>query len=130
MRRKERKGRIPGNPEEVETVGHFDEECIWFRTDVWLDTGDGEPVKVQTRKLCRSGAFIEYSGPLADHSVEIVFPEPGTRGGGRHVYGVVAARWPDGIWVRFSEELRSSSEMLMRNGLAHSDRTPTPVRPL
>jgi hypothetical protein len=130
MRRKERKDRIPENPGEVETVEHFDEECIWVRTDVWLDTGDGEPVKVQTRKLCRSGAFIEYSGPLADRSVEIVFPEPGARGGGRHVYGVVAGQWPDGIWVRFTEDLRSSSEMLMRNGLCYSGRTPTPAHPL
>jgi hypothetical protein len=130
MRRKERKGRIPGNPEEVETVEHFDEECIWVRTDVWLDTGDGEPVKVQTRKLCRSGAFIEYSAPLANRSVEIIFPEPGARGGGRHVYGVVEEQWPDGIWVRFSQDLRSSSEMLMRNGLSYGARAATPTHPL
>ncbi len=110
---------------------HLDEECIWVRTDVWLDTGDGDPIRVQTRKLCRSGAFLEYAGPLSGRSVEIVFPEPGTRGGGRHVDGEIAGRWPDGIWVRFSQDLRSSSELLMRNGLSFGNaRAPTPMQPL
>jgi hypothetical protein len=94
-----------------------DEECIWVRTDVWLDAGDGLPIKVQTRKLCRSGAFLEYTGPVSDRSVKIVFPEPGVRGGGRPIQGAVTGRWPDGIWVRFSHDLRSSAEILMRNGL-------------
>jgi hypothetical protein len=107
------------------TVDNFDEECIWFRTDVWLDTGVGDPIKVQTRKLCRSGAFLEYSGPITGRSVGIVFPEPGTRGGGRQVHGMVAGRWPDGVWIRFSQDLRSSSEMLMRNGLSQLSRAPS-----
>ena len=100
---------------------NFDEECIWFRADVWLDTGVGDPIKVQTRKLCRSGAFLEYSGPITGRSVGIVFPEPGARHGGRHVHGMVAGRWPDGIWIRFSQDLRSPTEMLMRHGLSQQE---------
>ncbi len=107
---------------------NFDEECIWFRADVWLDTGVGDPIKVQTRKLCRSGVFLEYSGPITGRSVGMVFPEPGARGGGRHVQGMVAGRWPDGIWIRFSQDLRSSSEMLMRNGLSQPSRASSSLR--
>ncbi|AGA33667.1 hypothetical protein TVNIR_2006 [Thioalkalivibrio nitratireducens DSM 14787] len=107
-------------------MDHHDDECIWVRTDVWLDTGDGLPVKVQTRKLCNSGAFIEYTGPIDDDAVEIIFPEFGSDDGGQHVFGVVAGRWPDGIWVRFQRDLRSSSEMLMRNGLSRAARSVYP----
>lgn len=92
-----------------------DDECIWMRTEVLLDTGDGPPARVQTRKLCRAGVFVEYTGPLGGRSVQIIFPEPHGRGG-RRLPGMVMRRWADGVWIRFSTDLRSSSEMLMRHG--------------
>ncbi len=101
----------------------YDDDCIWVRTDVLLDVGDGTPIPVQTRTLCRNGAFVEYTGPLHGASVEVVFPEPGTSEDGYHVQGLVSKRWPDGIWIQFSRRLRSSSEMLMRNGLSQVSHT-------
>jgi hypothetical protein len=107
-----------------------DDDCIWLRTEVLLDTGDGPPVPVQTRKLCRSGVFLEYSGPIASQSVEIVFPEPHVGEGGCSLYGMVTRKWSDGVWIRFSSDLRSAAEMMMRHGPQRFTRAPrTPQRP-
>lgn len=109
---------------------HHDDECIWLRTEVLLDTGQGPPTRVQTRKLCRSGVFVEYTGPIAGQSVEIIFPEPYSREGGRRLLGMIARRWADGVWIRFSRDLRSSSEMMMRHGPPRMHRAPrTPAPP-
>lgn len=109
---------------------HHNDECIWLRTEVLLDTGDGPPARVQTRKLCRSGVFVEYTGPITGQTVQITFPEPHSREGGRRMFGMVAHRWSDGVWIRFSRDLRSSAELMMRHGPARMARAPrTPVRP-
>jgi len=109
---------------------HHDDECIWLRTDVLLDTGDGPPARAQTRKLCRSGVFLEYSGPINRQSVEVIFPEPYSPEGGQRLFGMVTRRWADGVWIRFSSDLRSAAEMLMRHGTPRIPRTPrTPPRP-
>lgn len=105
-------------------MNQHDDDCIWVRTEVLLETGDGPPARAQTRKLCRSGVFVEYTGPVTGHSVEIVFPEPCSRTGGCRLFGMVTRRWPDGVWIRFSQDLRSAAEMLMRNGPARLPRTP------
>jgi|GEM_PF-1116426 len=109
---------------------HHDDECIWLRTDVLLDTGDGAPARVQTRKLCRSGVFLEYTGPLSGQSVEVVFPEAYSPEGGCRLVGMVTRRWSDGVWIRFSSGLRSAAEMMMRFGPQRISRAPrTPPRP-
>lgn len=97
-------------------MNQHDDDCIWVRTDVLLDTGDGPPARVQTRRLCRSGVFVEHTGPVPGKTVEIIFPEPCSRAGGCRLFGMVTRCWPDGVWIRFSHDLRSSAEMLMRNG--------------
>ncbi len=97
-----------------------DEECIRVRTEVWLRIGEDAPIKVQTRKLCRDGVFVEYTGPLAKRSVDVVFPDGGdpSFAGNSRVSGTVTWRWPDGVWIGFDHSLRSVSELLMRNSLA------------
>lgn len=97
-----------------------DEECIRVRTEVWLKIGENAPIKVQTRKLCPDGVFLEYTGPLAGRSVDVLFPDGGdpALAGNSHVSGTVTWRWPDGVWVGFDHSLRSVSELLMRNSLA------------
>ena len=99
-----------------------DEECIRVRTDVWLRIGTDTPIKVQTRTLCRDGVFLEYIGPIAGRSVDVIFPDGGDpmRKGTSHISGTVVLRWPDGIWIGFDHSLRSVSELLMRNSLAVS----------
>ena len=94
----------------------YDDECVWLRLSVLLDPGDGPMIEVQTRKLCRMGIFLEYSGPIAFESVNIIFPEPYFRDGRRRLPGVVTSRCSDGVWIRFRHELRSATEMLMRQG--------------
>ncbi|TVP85842.1 MAG: hypothetical protein EA347_09580 [Thioalkalivibrio sp.] len=105
-------------------MNQHDDDCIFVRATVLLDSGDGPPARVQTRRLCRSGVFVEYSGPVSGPSVEIVFPEPGSRTGGCRLFGTITRRWPDGVWIRFSHDLRSAAEMLMRNGPVRTPRTP------
>lgn len=100
----------------------FEEECIWLRADAWLTCGDGRPVKVQTRKFCRGGVFLEVCWPVPQDRVEVVFPDPTARGGGRRISGTVTRRVPDGIWVQFNNQLRSTSEILMRSGLSYRTR--------
>lgn len=97
-----------------------DEDCIRVRTEVWLRIGENPPIKVQTRKLCRDGVFLEYTGPLAGRSVGGLFPdgaEPALAENS-HISGTVTWRWPDGVWIGFDHSLRSVSELLMRNSLA------------
>jgi len=96
---------------------NHDEDCIWVRIEVWLVTETGRRVKVKSRKICRRGIFLEGSWPGLHQSVEVVFPDPGARDGGRRIRGSVTHSGADGIWVCFSRELRSSAEMLMRSGL-------------
>jgi hypothetical protein len=100
----------------------LEEDCIWLRADAWLTAGDGQPVKVQTRKFCRAGVFLEVSWPVPENRVEVVFPDPTARGGGRRIGGTVTRRAHDGIWVQFNNQLRSSSEILMRSGLSQRTR--------
>jgi hypothetical protein len=97
-----------------------DEDCIRVRTEVWLRIGEGIPIKVQTRTLCRDGVFLEYIGHIAGGPVEVIFPDGGEpeREGNSHIPGTVVWRWPDGIWIGFDCSLRSVSELLMRNSLA------------
>lgn len=97
-----------------------DEECVRVRTDVWLRIGQQEPIKVQTRKLCRDGVFVEYTGRIGASTVDVIFPDGGdlTLEGNSHVSGTVTWRWPDGVWIGFDRSLRSVSELLMRNSLA------------
>lgn len=97
-----------------------DEECIQVRTEVWLRIGENAPIKVQTRKLCRDGVFLEYTGPLAGRSVGVLFPDGGdpALAGNSHLSGTVTWCWPEGIWIGFDHSLRSVSELLMRNSLA------------
>jgi hypothetical protein len=105
----------------------YEDDCIWVRTEVWLDLGDGMPVKVQTRKFCAHGAFLDYTGPTHEGRVSVVFPDPGDRvGGGHAVDGLVVRRDPDGIWIRFSQTIRSPAETLMRNGLLSTPGKPGP----
>ena len=98
-----------------------DEECIRVRTDVWLRMGADAPIKVQTRKLCRDGVFLEYTGRIAVCSVDLIFPaggDPALAGNG-DISGTVFYRWPgDGVWIGFDRTLRSVSELLMGNSLA------------
>jgi hypothetical protein len=102
--------------EEV-TMKDHEEDCIWVRTEAWLVIDAGSRVRVQTRKICRSGVFLEGSWPGVHQSVEVVFPDPSARDGSRRIRGHVTRSGSDGIWVRFNRELRSSAEMLMRSGL-------------
>jgi hypothetical protein len=97
-----------------------DEECIRVRTDVWLQIGEDAPIKVQTRKLCLDGVFLEYTGRISGRSVDVIFPDGGdpALAGNSHVSGTVTWRWPDGVWIGFDRSLRSVSELLMRNSLA------------
>ena len=98
-----------------------DEECIRVRTDVWLRIGAEAPIKVQTRKLCRDGVFLEYTGRIAACSVDLIFPDGGdpALASDGQISGTVFYRWPeDGVWIGFDRTLRSVSELLMRNSLA------------
>ena len=54
----------------------------WVRTRVWLVLGNGHRIQVQARKLCRLGGFLEYTGPVWDRLLEIVFPQPDASEGG------------------------------------------------
>ena len=97
-----------------------DEECIRVRTDVWLRIGADAPIKVPTRKLCRDGVFLEYTGRISVGSVDVIFPDGGNPAlaDNGHISGTVFYRWPDGVWIGFDRTLRSVSELLMRNSLA------------
>jgi hypothetical protein len=99
-----------------------EDDCIRLRTDVWLRLGADAPVKVQTRKLCRDGVFLEFVGPIAHPSVEVIFPDGGDPAieGNSRIAGRITGRWPDGVWVGFDQTLRSVSELLMRNEVALS----------
>lgn len=106
-----------------------DDDCIWVRAEAWLIAQSGTMLKVETRKVCRGGVFLEASWPAEYQSVEVIFPDPAARNGGHRVAGSVTERWPDGIWVAFSQELRSPVELLMRSGLATSTYPPLPAAP-
>jgi hypothetical protein len=99
-----------------------EDECIWVRMDAWLQIGDETPIKVQTRKLCRDGILLEYTGRIGTSWVEVIFHNEGATGfAGRSRYaGTIVRRYTDGIWVRFTPNLRSASELLMRHGLSRS----------
>lgn len=101
-------------------MGRSDDEGIFVRTDVWLIVGQRAPVKVQTRTLSEDGVFLEFTGPLRENVVEVIFHDPGTHDGESHKIGKVVGRWPDGISVRFNHRLRSASELLMRNSLVQT----------
>jgi hypothetical protein len=117
-----RDSRPPLNPHggEGNDMNISDEECIRVRTDVWLLIGKDDPIKVQTRTLCRDGVFLEYTGRIAGRSVDVIFPDGGdpTLEGNSHISGTVHWCGPDGIWIGFDRSLRSVSELLMRNSLA------------
>jgi hypothetical protein len=106
--------------EEERHVTISDEECIRVRTDVWLRIGADVPIRFQTRKLCRDGVVLEYTGRIAVCSVDVIFPDGGNPmlAGNGHISGTVFYRWPDGVWIGFDRTLRSVSERLMRNSLA------------
>lgn len=106
-----------------------DDECIWVRADAWLIAQSGTMLKVETRKICRRGVFLEASWPAEYQSVEVIFPDPAAHNGGHRLAGSVTERWPDGIWVEFRKALRSPVEMLMRSGLSPSAYPPLPVAP-
>jgi hypothetical protein len=106
-----------------------DDECIWVRAEAWLIARSGIMLKVETRKVCRGGVFLEAIWPAEYQSVEVIFPDPAANNGGHRIAGTVAERWPDGIWVEFSQELRSPVEMLMRSGLSTSTCPPAPPAP-
>lgn len=97
-----------------------DEECTRVRTEVWLRIGDDTPIKVQTRKLCPDGVFLEYTGRIPGRAVDVIFPDGGDPAVADHgrISGTVFYRWPDGVWIGFDRTLRSVSELLMRNSLA------------
>jgi hypothetical protein len=96
-----------------------EDDCIYVRTEVWLDLGDGARVKVRTRKFCAHGAFLDYTGLTLADRVEVIFPEPGAdQRTERALPATVIRRDVDGIWVRFTHAIRSPSEMLMRHGLS------------
>jgi hypothetical protein len=111
---------LDGIFEEEQCMNISDEGCVRVRTDVWLQIGEDPPIKVQTRKLCRDGVFLEFTGPVAVRTVEVIFPDGGDPAltGNNHISGSVFYRWPDGIWIAFDRCLRSVSELLMRNSLA------------
>jgi hypothetical protein len=94
-----------------------DDDGIFVRMYVWLIVGQQVPIKVQTRTLSPDGVFLEFTGPLGQDEVEVIFPDPGTHDGESHKKGRVVQRRPDGISVRFNRRLRSASEVLMRNTL-------------
>jgi hypothetical protein len=89
------------------------EDTVWIRAEIWLDVGDRKPIKVQARRLCCSGAFIEYTGPVQDCSVQVIIPGADRVHGTHTSFGTVLRRLPDGIWVRFTRELRSLSDLLL-----------------
>jgi hypothetical protein len=90
-----------------------DDENTWVRTSVWLVLGNGHRIQVRARKLCRLGGFLEYTGPVWDRLLEIVFPQPDISEGGYRTHAMVARQCPDGIWVRFTKELPKSSVKLV-----------------
>jgi hypothetical protein len=106
--------------EEVATMSRSDDEGIFVRTDVWLIVGQRAPVRVKTRTLSEDGVFLEFTGPLRENEVEVIFDDAGTHDGESHKIGKVVQRWPDGISVRFNRRLRSASELLMRNSLVQT----------
>ena len=110
-------------------MNRTEDDCIWVRAEAWLISRSGTMLKVETRKICRGGVFLEASWPAEYQAVEIIFPDPAARDGGRRVAGSVAERWPDGIWVEFRQALRSPSEMLMRSGITASGYPALPPEP-
>lgn len=94
-----------------------DDDGIFVCMNVWLIVGQGAPIQVQTRTLSQDGVVLEFTGPLREEEVEVIFPDPGTDDGESHRIGRVIQRRPDGISVHFNQKLRSASEMLMRNTL-------------
>ncbi len=99
-------------------IAMADEDCIWVRAEARLIAGMGQTLKVETRKICRNGVFLETTWPAECQSVEVILPDPAARNGGHLISGSVTKRWPDGIWVEFNKALRSPVEMLMRSGLS------------
>lgn len=101
-------------------MARLDEDGIFVRMSVWLLAGHRAPIEVQTRTLSQDGVFLEFTGPLKEDEVEVIFPDPGTHDGESHRVGMVVHRRPDGISVRFNSSLRSVSEVLMRNTLVQT----------
>ncbi|MBS0001851.1 MAG: hypothetical protein KFF45_02090 [Thioalkalivibrio sp.] len=110
-------------------MNRTEDDCIWVRAEAWLISGSGTMLKVETRKICRGGVFLEASWPAEYQAVEIIFPDPAAPDGGHRVAGSVTERWPDGIWVEFHRALRSPSEMLMRSGITSSGYPALPPEP-
>jgi len=106
-----------------------DEDCIWVRAEAWLIAGTGKTLKVETRKICRNGVFLETTWPAEYQLVEVILPDPAARNGGHLISGSVTKRWADGIWVEFNKALRSPVEMLMRSGLSTPTNPPPPPAP-
>jgi hypothetical protein len=79
-----------------------DDHRIRFRNVMWLNTGDGVPVKVLSRTLSSSSVFVEYTGRLNRDSVEMIFPELDSDAGPNRIQGRVIGRCRDGIWVCFN----------------------------
>jgi len=110
-------------------MNRTEDDCIWLRAEAWLIASSGTMLKVETRKICRAGVFLEAAWPTEYQSVEVIFPDPAARNGGHRLPGSVTERWPDGIWVEFRRALRSPSEMLMRSGIGSSAFPELPPEP-
>jgi hypothetical protein len=109
-----------------------EDECIWIRMDAWLQIGNEAPIKVQTRKLCRDGILLEYTGPIATSWVDVIFHNEGATGFERRsrYAGAIVRRYSDGIWVRFNPNLRSATELLMRHGFSRTTPRTVPAQVL
>lgn len=80
---------------------YCDDQRIRFRNVMYLNTGDGVPVKVLSRTLSSNSVFVEYTGRLSQDSVEMVFPEVEPDAAPNRIMGRVIGRCRDGIWVCF-----------------------------
>lgn len=89
---------------------YCDDDCVRFRSVIWLKLGEGLPVKVVTRTLSGTSVFLEYTGRLSADWVEMVFPDSDSYGSESHVMGRVTRRCRDGIWVCFNSQLQSMAE--------------------
>ncbi len=98
---------------------YCDEECLRFRSVIWLKLGEGHPVKVVTRRLSGSSVFLEYTGRLSDDLVEMVFPDSESYGAESRVTGRVTQRCRDGIWVCFNSHLQALPESWQQSAFAH-----------
>jgi len=99
-------------------MSDFDDECIWVRMEWLLSRKGYAPLRVMTRKICCTGAFLECTSAGLDEPVQLLIPEPGHEEGGLRLNGIVTRAWRDGIWVNFRPALRSALELLMRHGLS------------